>query len=237
MLSPYSAGAYWHENFVQHNRELSLCISRIKAPKRRSAGQNTAKSMEKQAAPASRAQQPPVFGLNTSERMVFPQAMHCQIGQQSLMGNVSPDELSSTSSTSSDSRKSQPLSDVSVAETYQWLSNVGLPVSAFDPVALSEKFSVRASATELLECADEITSLFATPATSPTKETRLAPISATLEAPMPLSTFPASQDITLPVSPSLAATSSEQQHQLSVPDDLLFDTALPTIENDNWALW
>ena len=165
----YLSGAYWHECFHQDNRELSLSISRIKAPKRRSGAQNVISKPEKKAAPASRAPaRTPAFALQTSEPMVFP------------TGNVSPDQLSSTSSTAAAAASNKPLSEVSVAETYEWLNNVGLPVSAFDPVAMSEKFSVRTSARELLECADEITSLFATPAASPVKETRVVSAAATV---------------------------------------------------------
>jgi hypothetical protein len=228
------AGAYWHENFVQDNREMSLSISRIKAPKRRSASQNS-KPTEKKAASQVQQQPTPLFAISTTETMVFPQATHSQRAQTE---SVSPDQPSSTCFSPS-SKTSQPLSDVSVAETYEWLCNVGLSVSAFDPVALSERFSVRASATELLECADEITSLFApSPAASPTKETQVAPDVASLDAPISLSSFPTSQDMTLPILHKAVETpaNEEQQQQTTIPD-LLFDTALPTIENDNWALW
>jgi hypothetical protein len=240
------SGAYWHEAFVKDNRDLCLTISRIKAPKRRMGAQNGKIGGIKNA---------PLKGTHTMKagQLMFqndegstflnPRLALCSHNTQpehsaASMAGVSSSQLLSTTASLATSSKSQQQQGSEV-ETYQWLLNAGVPFSAFDPVALNDRQSNKMSSSELLDCADEITSLFATPA-SPTSSvchsTNPAPVPSTLDASASLlSTFQNAYaavsgdsspvDVPLPVSPSV---NSNDEH-VALPDLLLGD--------DNWALW
>jgi hypothetical protein len=58
--------------------------------------------------------------------------------------------------------------ETSVADTYEWLINAGVPFSAFDPIAIettrrSSDLFKKGMVSDLIDCADEITSLFSSP--------------------------------------------------------------------------
>lgn len=178
-------GAYFHESFVRNNRQLALEISRIKAPKRRrtppqskpdlkckleakAPKQPTLSALERfQSFSDDALPSPPGPTLSMSimtsrskptfdPLLAFQQSCSCPHRQQSLglhvCNSASKPASPAVSETSSGSK------DVSVAETYNWLINAGVPFSAFDPVALDPS---PVSSADLYECADEITSLFA----------------------------------------------------------------------------
>lgn len=57
--------------------------------------------------------------------------------------------------------------ETSVADTYEWLISAGVPFSAFDPIAIETYFPndllSKNTFSDLIDCADEITSLFSSP--------------------------------------------------------------------------
>lgn len=81
---------------------------------------------------------------------------------------------------------SESSSGSSVAETYSWLINAGVPFSAFDPIAI-EPTPIGPS-DHLYDCADEIASLFSFPSapkssSSPTP-THYGLVSSSLDSPV-----------------------------------------------------
>ncbi|KAG7352768.1 HSF-type DNA-binding protein [Nitzschia inconspicua] len=236
-------GAYWHESFVKDNRDMCLTISRIKAPKRRMSSHNSKMGVKKTPIKEVLTTSPPqtMFDSDFASCSHRTQPVH----MTAPSGSVSPQQLSSATSSlgSSSGAHKQEGSEV---ETYQWLLNAGVPFSAFDPVALSDRnSSTKISSSELLECADEITSLFAMPSTPVSSSCHsMPPATATpslnasdhlLSSFQNAYTSSVPNDTTvddnpLPVSPSI--DSSEEQ--IHLPDFLLGDGSL---SNDNWALW
>jgi hypothetical protein len=232
---------------VKDNRDLCLSISRIKAPKRRMGSQNNKMGLAKKTTikgPQIQSIVPSqLIGTGTAGMNVG-MASHSHQSQPlpfaDSLGSASPDQ--STSTTCSGSIANDCLG--SEAETYQWLLNAGVPVSAFDPVQLSDRqSSTKIITSELVDCVDEITSLFAStsPAASPCHATTEAPATVKTEAPMPLlhsfhrTTTPSvsnAEDIPLTVSLSIHSCDD----QVPLPD-LLDDGSFPNIGNDNWALW
>jgi len=177
-------GAYFHESFVRNNRQLSLEISRIKAPKRRRTvpqmkpelkvkaeskilKQTSLTAMERfqplsdESKPASVV---PIMNVSMASSQTkptfdpifkFKQSCSCPHQQQNFGFHVCNSTPTSPSPAVSDT--SNGSKDVAVAETYNWLINAGVPFSAFDPVALDPSPS---SSADLYDCAEEITSLF-----------------------------------------------------------------------------
>jgi hypothetical protein len=161
-------------------------------------------------------------------------------------GSVCTDQITSTSCSQSSANDCLNLG--SEAETYQWLLNAGVPVSAFDPVALSDRHSSnKVINSELVDCADEISSLFAT--TSPeaiSSHATEAEAAMTMDTHMPhLPAFPSAYASSANVTTDSSATDMLLTDSLSIHpcddqvplSDLLGNGSLPTIENDNWALW
>lgn len=238
------SGAYWHENFIKDDRDLCLTISRIKAPKRRMNSQNTKGGVRKAFLKSSQK-------TNAAQQLVFAPGFASSSGRSLLVqfnantGSVSPDHLSSSTchlGVQSGSHQQQG----SEVETYQWLLNAGVPFSAFDPVALNDGLSItKVSSPELLDCADEITSLFANtsePVSGNRQSLHAAPIDASMNASMPLlSNFQDAygstsaqidnsvDDVPLPVSPSISSAD-----QMPLSELLLGGGSVP---NDDWALW
>mmetsp|Transcript_41146 Transcript_41146/g.63398 ORF Transcript_41146/g.63398 Transcript_41146/m.63398 type:complete len:358 (+) Transcript_41146:93-1166(+) len=178
VLEGPNRGAYFHESFVKEDRKLALEITRIKAPKRRRTGKGSDKDIIK--------------AEDTRSKEMSPLAKFIPFQPQDSLGSTSPSNnsmgaarpLAYSSSTNqtcnhlqystnvlrSDTSSSPTLQDIetpSVAETYEWLINAGVPFSAFDPIAI-EPQRVRPTAkdgigSDLFECADEIKSLFSAP--------------------------------------------------------------------------
>lgn len=178
-------GAYFHESFVRNNRQLALEISRIKAPKRRrtpqqskldlkskletkTPKQSTLSALDRFQSLSDDAQPTPPgptlsMSVLTSQSkptfdplLAFQQSCSCPHRHQSLGLHVCNSGAKPASPAVSET--SSGSKDVSVADTYNWLINAGVPFSAFDPVALDP---CPVSSSDLYECADEITSLFA----------------------------------------------------------------------------
>lgn len=169
---------------MRNNRQLALEISRIKAPKRRRTPPqskpdlktkfdtkgpkpSTLSALERFQSFSEDAQPSPSgptlsMSVLTSQSkpsfdplLAFQQSCSCPHRHQSLGLHVCNTVSKPASPAVSDT--SSGCKDVSVAETYNWLINAGVPFSAFDPVALDPS---PVSSSDLYECADEITSLF-----------------------------------------------------------------------------
>jgi hypothetical protein len=179
------SGAYFHENFVQQNRKLSLEITRIKAPKRRRVSKVHVKQPEENAAESGSSAWSrfilfpsqdasiasgsnaltPHSDLSTDNNKLLPNGAVCQAACSNSCSHQ-PSKMAALS-TSSDSpampnQQQQVPRDTSVADTYEWLISAGFPFSAFDPVAIETAQSSKA-ADDLIACADEIKSLFSLP--------------------------------------------------------------------------
>jgi hypothetical protein len=104
--------------------------------------------------------------------------------------------------------------ETSVADTYEWLINAGVPFSAFDPVAIEKPQQTIGS--DLMNCADEITSLFS----SPTLKSTPAPEAT-------LSLLPDCNDLSIEDAFTPANTFNDTNHNF--PGSILDDLS-PTIE-------
>ena len=185
-------GAYFHENFIQQNRKLSLEITRVKAPRRRRINKTQQKS-ESQPTLGPLARFTPTststHDINASNAAAAAQnsphddealpsaspqlqdSVPC--GQATSAVIPAPKENhTAAQGTSADApaENSNELStESSVAETYEWLINAGVPFSSFDPVSIENSPRPKADAgkegiaPDLFECAEEITSLFSCP--------------------------------------------------------------------------
>lgn len=179
-------GAYFHESFTKKDRQLSLEISRIKAPKRRKTP--ASKVAVSKARTTTQVQTPSTTNaLSALERfkpldpkdlprgpirsikpvmstpkpgfdpvMTFRQQQcSCHLRQN---GNGSHACLHTTAQVHrvsiSPSTTSSATSSPTASGTYNWLINAGVPFNAFDPTP------VTSASQDLLDCAEEITSLF-----------------------------------------------------------------------------
>jgi hypothetical protein len=174
--SEHIAGAYFHESFVKEDRKLSLEITRIKAPKRRRTGKGNEKEAKKCEDKRSKEQVSPLAkfipqsqdklgsrsmennGMGNAQPRAYFHNQACQHSQYN--GKPSPPNTSA-------STPGQDIGPPSVAETYEWLINAGVPFSAFDPIAIESQRPRPSSkdgiGSDLFECADEIKSLFSAP--------------------------------------------------------------------------
>jgi hypothetical protein len=154
------------------------------------------------------------------------------------LGSLSPDQSISTACSQSTAHDS--LQVCSEAETYQWLLNAGVPVSAFDPVALSDRHSsTKVITSELVDCADEITSLFASASRA------ASPSHAATEASVPILQSFDIANTRVAATPcdssqrdvALSVSDQSGDDQIPLPDLLLGDGSFHDIGNNNWALW
>ncbi len=168
---------------MRNNRQLSLEISRIKAPKRRRTPPQSKPELKYQSESKTSVQ----IGLSALERfqpipnevkkqipgpirnitasalnlhtfdpvLTFQQACTCpQRHSNNGIHICNPTPKSASPAALDISIGSK---DSSVEETYTWLINSGVPFSAFDPVAIDP---LPCASSDLYDCADEITSLF-----------------------------------------------------------------------------
>lgn len=174
---------------MKSDRQLALEISRIKAPKRRRANQQTkANGKSKVELPLTLGKTSPVSVVDKFQPLITEAAcatVSTDLASSGFALKKQPLPVvifgSDTSSFHQRVRNSahvgtpavqigcnEILSDSNVSQTYDWLINAGVPVSAFDPVSVDCKSS--SQSVDLYECADEITSMFSSRSESPTIE-------------------------------------------------------------------
>lgn len=186
VLEGPNRGAYFHESFLKENRKLSLEISRIKAPKRRRPPVPPVKKEMPQTSVQTKpkdsissvldrfqplSQDNSKVCLPVSPTPLSPTPLPAQATRSVRRPDFDPMALFRQNCCSYQNcthrrnnmpaqNKAKSQDDGSVAHTYEWLINAGVPFSAFDPVAITSSHSVASGVGDLFDCADEITSLF-----------------------------------------------------------------------------
>lgn len=170
-------GAYHHESFLRDDRQLSLEISRIKAPKRRrptpqsQVGKNKVdfEATSTSGDPSTRFQplkvnsNAPILGLTDHKALPLPVVTFENATTSSQPVARTPAHAGLLASAVGSTVESNAI-DSSAAETYEWLISTGVPVSAFDPVSVNP---TKSQAVDFHDCADEIASIFSCRSASP----------------------------------------------------------------------
>jgi len=146
-------GAYYHEKFRRDDRDLCLSITRTKAPKRSRAtpAMQKYKTFAPKAAPKDNSAITNAAAVSpTGFDQASPNARFVPLDKVPLHKAVSMDESGVQSHTPDQQSSSQNQTfpqqqlnaiqqlDGSIVETCRWLINAGVPMSAFDPVAISD---------------------------------------------------------------------------------------------------
>jgi hypothetical protein len=191
------SGAYYHENFVQQNREMSLEITRIKAPGRKSCVSKLHAKQPEENATESGSPAWSRFNLfpnqdasstSGSNALTLTPRPHLSTYNNNVLLNGAGvcqgacshnsscshqlPKMAGLSTSSNDSpamptQQKQVPRDTSVADTYDWLISAGFQFSAFDPDAIKTAQGPNAVEDSLIACADEIKSLFSLPSPPP----------------------------------------------------------------------